>query len=165
MLVAPLVVYAILHGRAGHALVLLGLAGVSDAVDGYLARVLNASSRFGAYLDPAADKILLVSVFLAEGLVRLMPAWLVALVFGRDILIVGMVLWGLAFTKIRRFPPSIWGKLSTVVQITACLLILADGGGVVPRSLIFSAVAVTAVWSGVHYAWSGIRQLRAGAYR
>lgn len=165
LLIAPAAAYAILRGRFHLALLLLACAGVSDALDGYLARRLSVSSRVGAYLDPLSDKVLLVTVFLAEGLVRIMPSWLVALVFGRDILILGMVAWGLAFTSIRRFPPSIWGKISTVVQIAAVIIVLADPELRMSRALVFSAVAVTAAWSGIHYSWSGIQQLRAGAHR
>lgn len=164
ILLAPVAGYAILQGRFHLALLLLGCAGVSDALDGYLARRLSAFSRVGAYLDPISDKLLLVTVYLTQGLVRIMPAWLVALVFGRDILILGMVAWGLVFTRIRRFPPSIWGKLSTLVQIAAAILVLADPDARVNRSLVFSAVAVTTVWSGIHYSWTGIVQLKAGAH-
>jgi cardiolipin synthase len=164
LLIAPAVSYAILQGRFRLSLLLLACAGVSDALDGYLARRLGANSRIGAYLDPLSDKVLLATVYLSEGFVRIMPSWLVALVFGRDLLILGMVAWGLLFTKIRQFPPSLWGKLSTAVQIAAALLVLADPGGAVRRNWVFAAVAVTTAWSGIHYSWSGIRQLWMGAH-
>lgn len=165
LLIAPAAVYSILRGRFGLALLLLVAAGVSDLTDGYLARRLEAASKAGAYLDPVADKALMVSVFLAEGLVRIMPAWLVALVFGRDLLILGMAGWGLLFTKIRRFTPSFWGKLSTVVQIVAAIIVLADTSAWISRSFVFSTVAITTAWSGIHYSWMGIRQLREAAHK
>ncbi len=158
----PFVAFAILHRHFGMALALIGIAGVSDALDGYIARKLGKSSRLGEYLDPIADKILLVTVYLCEGLAGLLPPWLVALVFGRDLLILGIVAWGMVFTRIRSFPPSIWGKLSTAAQIAAALAVLADRDDRLDRGWVLAPVAVTAVWSGLYYCWSGIQQLRTG---
>ena len=91
--------------------------GVTDVVDGFLARRFNASSRLGAYLDPIADKVLLSGTFLVLALTGAMEGWLAVVVLGRDVVILaaaGVLYLG---TGRRNFPPSPWGKLSTFVQI------------------------------------------------
>lgn len=131
----PLIALALLDGKYGRALVLFFVAGVSDAFDGFLARKLGETTRFGAYLDPVADKILLASIYLSLGFAGAMPWWMVGIVFGRDLLILSMVAWGLLFTSVRRFPPSIWGKISTFLQILAALLAMGDRYGIaVPKT-------------------------------
>ncbi len=158
----PFVALAIIQGRSVLALVLLGAAGLSDLADGWLARRMGVSSRLGAYLDPVSDKLLLVTVYFCEGWAGYLPAWLVAMVFGRDLLILAAAGWAMLFTRLRRFPPSIWGKLSTLVQIAVALLVLADQGRVVDRGLVLASAAVTTGWSALHYFWRGVNALRTG---
>jgi cardiolipin synthase (CMP-forming) len=135
------------------------IASASDAIDGWLARKLHAESRFGAIADPIADKLLLSGSYATFWLAREIPAWICAVVIGRDLLIllVAGLVW--RFSEVRDFPPSVWGKFSTFVQIMTGLVIL------VRRSLasdiyfyhaeqwvLWICAAVT-VWSGIHYAW------------
>ena len=164
LLLAPFVAADILHGHYARALVLLFLAGVSDALDGFLARRLGESTRVGAYFDPIADKILLSVVYVSLGIAGAAPWWMVGMVFGRDVLILAMAACGLLFTTVRKFPPSIWGKISTFLQIFAALVvILARAGIPAPAgSALWLMVAGTAV-SGLHYVWIGISQLRASS--
>jgi len=93
------------------------LVGVTDVVDGFLARRYSASSRLGAYLDPIADKVLLSGTFLVLALTGAIEPWLAAVVLGRDLLILAAA--GVLYfaTARRNFPPSPWGKVSTFVQI------------------------------------------------
>ena len=91
--------------------------GVTDVVDGYLARRLHAGSRLGAYLDPIADKILLSGTFLVLALTGANESWLAAVVLGRDVMILATAGVLYMTTKRRNFPPSRWGKASTFVQI------------------------------------------------
>ena len=91
--------------------------GVTDVVDGFLARRFQASSRLGAYLDPIADKVLLSGTFLVLALTGAMETWLAVVVLGRDVLILGAAGVLYLATGRRNFPPSPWGKLSTFVQI------------------------------------------------
>lgn len=156
----PFAALAILNGRPAAALALLALAGLSDFADGWLARRLRATSPLGAYLDPVADKLLLVTVYFCEGWAGFLPAWLVALVFGRDLMILAAASWAMLFTRLRRFPPSIWGKLSTLVQIAVALIVLADPGRLLDRGFVLASVAVTTAWSGLHYFWRGVNALR-----
>ena len=97
------------------------IAGVTDWLDGFLARRLGTSGRIGVVLDPLADKVLLVTLFLALGAARLMPAWLVVLVIGRDVVIVAGALLLRTLRGQRRFLPSVLGKISTFFQIVLVL--------------------------------------------
>ena len=157
----PLIALAIVDGKYGRALLLFFAAGVSDAFDGFLARKLGETTRFGAYLDPVADKILLASIYLSLGFAGAIPWWMVGIVFGRDLLILSMVTWGLLFTSVRRFPPSIWGKISTFLQILAALLAMGDRYGIaVPKAPPLWLMIAATIWSGIHYAWRGLQLLR-----
>jgi cardiolipin synthase len=162
LILAPLVAADIVHGHYGRAILLTFAAGFTDVIDGYLARHFKDSTKVGAYFDPIADKIMLSLIYIALGVAGAMPWWMVAIVFGRDILILGMSLYGLLFTSVRQFPPSVWGKLSTFFQIAAALIVMGDRDGIpVPLKLALSLMVVATVWSGVHYAWRGITLLRA----
>lgn len=144
------------------ALILLALAAATDAADGYLARRYAWTSRLGAWLDPIADKLLLTAVFISLGVLRVVPSWLVWLVIGRDALILLMAAMGLLFTRHRDFPPSVWGKISTVVQIGTALAGVAWCSMQLPDALVWLTAAVTII-SGVHYLWRGVRLLTAGS--
>jgi cardiolipin synthase (CMP-forming) len=161
VLLTPFVAAAILQGSYLRALILFFLAGISDIVDGLLARRLGEATRVGAYFDPIADKILLAVIYISLGVAHDIPWWMVALVFARDLLILGMASYGLLFTSIRKFPPSIWGKLSTFLQISAALVVMGARAGIpAPVELALWLMIAGTAWSGVHYAWRGIVLLR-----
>ncbi len=157
-LTAP-VCWAIVTRRFGVALVLTAIAGATDGLDGFLARRWNAISRFGAYVDPIADKTLLSASYIALGVAGAVPVWLVVLIFGRDLLILAMAGAALLFTSERNFAPSVWGKLSTFCQIATVAAILTAGAFPAWRvpvgPFIFLAAAATA-WSGLGYVWRAI---------
>jgi len=157
LLLAPFVATSILNGAYPRAIALFFFAGITDAIDGFLARKLKQASRAGAYLDPIADKILLSGIYIALGFTHDIPWWMVAIVFGRDLLILAMAAYGLLFTSIRKFPPSVWGKISTLLQISAALAVMCARAGIPNPTAIFvwTMLAATA-WSGVNYAWRGI---------
>lgn len=164
----PWVIAAILEQRTAAALVLLLAAGVSDALDGPLARRRQTVTRLGAYLDPIADKLLLSGSYLAMAVRGLAPAWLVALIFGRDLLILAMAAAALLFTRIREFRPSVWGKASTVTQVVTGVALLVAAGCPWPAWsrvagwLIWVAAAATAI-SGLDYLRQAV--VRLGALR
>jgi cardiolipin synthase len=161
LLLTPFVVLAILNASYGRGLVLFFLAGISDVVDGFLARRLGESTPAGAYFDPVADKILLSAIYIALGIVHAIPWWMVGLVFGRDILILAMAAYGLLFTSVRKFPPSVWGKISTFLQIAAALVVMGARDGIpAPVGLALWLMVAGTIWSGVHYLWQGIHILR-----
>jgi len=165
LVLAPFVLQAIFNRRHAAALALFAAAAATDGIDGYLARRLRAATPAGAYLDPIADKLLLSGVYLALALIGSLPWWLVAVVFGRDLLILGSSAVALLVTQLRAFPPSVWGKASTALQILTAVAFLARNAAGSPLLVTVSAAlvwptAVLTVWSGAHYAWRGVRLLR-----
>ena len=162
---APFAVRAILRGQLRQAFVLLMAAGLTDVLDGVLARWLQAASRLGAYLDPVADKVLLSATYLALGLSGLLPWWLVATVFARDILILAGALAVWLLKQRRDFPPSVWGKLCTFIQtLTGATVLLArawpETGLEVCTPLLLWLTAAATLWSGLDYARRAVRQAR-----
>jgi cardiolipin synthase len=162
----PFVIWAILAGEHGRALFLFACAAVTDLLDGAAARHLGLTTQVGAYLDPIADKCLLSGVFLALALAGLVPHWFVFIVFGRDLYIlfaVGFLLW---LTSLRNFPPSVWGKVSTFVQVVTAVLWMARNWLSTPvlnalSSAMLWPCAVLTIWSGLHYTWRGVQLARA----
>jgi cardiolipin synthase len=164
VLLAPWVAADIFHGHYGRAILVFLAAGLTDVLDGLLARRLSASTPVGAYFDPIADKFLLSVVYVSLGMVHAFPWWMMAVVFGRDLLILAMAAYGLLFTKLRKFPPSVWGKLSTFFQISAVMVVMGDRDGIpAPVTLAVWLMVSTTVWSGIHYAWRGVALLRSNA--
>jgi cardiolipin synthase len=159
----PAIVIALLEGHCGRALWLSFAAAATDGLDGLLARRFEWESRLGAYLDPVADKALLTSVYLCLGAAALMPAWLVWLVVGRDVLILSMTVAAILFTPFRSFPPSVWGKISTAIQIAAALATL--WACAYPDSSANLAVWPLVVLTAIATSWSGLDYLRRGLYR
>ncbi len=164
---APYVAWLMATGRARAGLYWLIAVGLTDIVDGFLARRFGWTSAAGAYLDPLADKVMAGCVYLALGFAGAIPWWLVGIVFGRDILIVAAAGLFMAFTEVRKFEPSVWGKLSTFCQLTAAGFAIGDLAypdlhvGWIVRILVWVAAAAT-VWSGTHYLW---RAVAAGSAR
>lgn len=125
MLILPFILIAMIYHQHGTALMLFLVAVVTDVVDGRVARHFGQKTELGSYLDPLADKLLLSSAFVVQALIGAIPWWLTILVLTRDVVILGTVLVVMLATTIRDFPPSSFGKLSTVVQaITIALVVL-----------------------------------------
>ena len=155
---APFLVACILENRFGIAFTLFIVAGVTDGLDGLLARVLKQRTTLGQYLDPIADKLLLSTLFLVLTYKSLIPTTVTVLVFGRDlaILIVAAVMY--AVVGRRDFGPSVFGKANTVAQITAVAVVLlhqlvAAKWVVILRLVALDATIGLTVLSGLHYAW------------
>jgi cardiolipin synthase len=125
-LLVPAVVLALLSNRVDLALICFVVAGVSDAVDGIVARRFNQQSELGAYLDPMADKLLLVSVFVVLGAMRELPLWLVVMAVARDGLIIAGVLLSSVMSKPVAMQPLFVSKANTAVQIVLVALVLAE---------------------------------------
>src|ERR1700739_3849984 len=120
----PVFLIAIEYERYGLALGILVAAGVSDALDGLLARGLNQKTPLGAYLDPIADKLLMSSSYFVLALKAKIPWWLTILVLGRDVLLLAACAVILITVGYRPFPPSIWGKTTTFFEILLVVLVL-----------------------------------------
>jgi cardiolipin synthase len=161
---APFLVAAILEGHYRLSFVLFVAAGLTDLLDGALARLLKQRSMLGHYLDPVADKLLLSTLFLVLMHKGLMPVLVTVLVFGRDvgILLVAAILY--AAVGRREFHPSLFGKANTLAQITAVAAVLL--GRLTPalwvvyfRTFSLDATMVLTVASGLQYSWSVSRRL------
>lgn len=158
-LVTPFLI-AVIYKSYTLALVLFLLAGVSDFLDGFLARRLNQKSMLGAFLDPLGDKLLTTVAFVSLAFEGLLPAWLAVLVVAKDVYVaLGS---GVAYLggNITTFPPAFWGKLSTVLQIaTVGLLLLLVILGHRPAwlDLLYGATGLVTVIAGVHYVWRGLQ--------
>lgn len=162
--VMPFLVAAVLEGHYGLGFWLFVGAGLTDALDGTLARLLKQRTMLGQYLDPVADKLLLSTLFIVLTHKALIPVTVTVLVFGRDlgILMVAALLY--AAVGRREFAPSIFGKANTVAQVVAVAVVLlhqlvAAQWVVGLRWLaLYSTMALTIV-SGLHYAWITARRL------
>ena len=129
ILLVPIVVWAIATpGTMWIAFLLFLAAGVSDAVDGFLAKRFAMTTVLGAYLDPLADKALIVSIYLTLGINNLIPRWLVILVVSRDILIVGGIMLAWVIGNPLKIKPLLVSKLNTVAQILFACVVLGSLG-------------------------------------
>jgi cardiolipin synthase len=126
ILLVPIIIWAIASNQMEIAFAIFVIAGVSDAVDGFLAKRFNMSSELGALLDPLADKALLVSIYVALGIWGAVPRWLVILVVSRDIMIVGAVIVSWVFGRPIPMKPLMVSKLNTVAQVAFAALVLAS---------------------------------------
>ncbi len=134
ILLVPIIVWAIASSQMEIAFAIFVIAGVSDAVDGFLAKRFNMASELGALLDPLADKALLVSIYVALGIWGAVPRWIVILVVSRDIMIVAAVIVSWLFGKPIPMKPLMVSKLNTVAQVAFAALVLAAlGFGFQPR--------------------------------
>lgn len=155
----PAFIIAVLDGQSSRALWLFVVAGVTDALDGAIARWFNQQSLLGTYLDPIADKLLLTSAYVVLAFPNLnpgqaIPIWVTVLVLARDVLIVIVALVLYLAVGIKRFPPSWVGKLSTVFQVVAVGLVLLSGvfRDAEPAALVcLYAVGGLTLASGLHY--------------
>jgi cardiolipin synthase (CMP-forming) len=164
LVLAPFLVLAVLDGHFPLAFALFVVAGITDALDGLLARLLHQGTLLGQYLDPVVDKLLLSTLFLVlhhEGLISLRVT---VLVFARDlgILMVAAVLY--ATTSIRSFQPSFFGKSNTFAQILAIAAVILSQSWhpewvLWVRKWSLEATVVLTLISGLHYAWRVVRQI------
>lgn len=152
----PFFVMAIKYDRYDLALGILVAAGISDGLDGLLARTLNQKTPLGAYLDPIADKLLLSSSYLVLALKGKIAWWLAIMVLGRDVLILVACAVILLSVGFRSFPPSVWGKATTFFEISMVFIVLVLAVSNWPllqlaQNLCRYIVAVLVMVSGVHY--------------
>jgi cardiolipin synthase len=160
----PATIWLILHHRLDWAFAVFVAAGISDGIDGWLARVLDARSAMGALLDPLADKALLVSVYVTLAATGVLPDWLAILVVFRDVVIVGGLglLWMLGEREEVR--PLAVSKLNTFAQIALAALALAVRGFDLPWAPAVSAlvwvVAATTLLSLLAYVGGAARRPR-----
>ena len=146
ILSVPLIVWAITSGQMLPAFIIFLAAGVSDAVDGFLAKRFNMATELGAMLDPLADKALIVSIYVALSFSEALPRWVVILVVSRDILIIGGFLVAMMIDRPMAVRPHPVSKLNTVAQILLAGLVLAslgmnfDAGWALPALIVLVTI-------------------------
>jgi len=163
LLVGP-VVWLLLTQRFVPAVTVFVIAGLSDALDGYLAKRNGWQSRLGSIIDPLADKLLMVGAYLALGWLALLPIWLVAVVIARDLIIVGgAVFYHLRIARVE-MAPTLISKANTLVQILLVLVVMIAQIHPLPDALLetlMGIVAATTAASGLTYIWTWARRARA----
>lgn len=156
LLLAPLVLL-LLEGKYAAALLIFAVAGISDAVDGYLARRHGWSTPLGAMLDPLADKLLMATTYFMLGWLDLIPHWIVVLVIGRDLIIITGVLAYAHLVNRPEMAPTRISKFNTAAQIVFILSVLTALSGVALASwwlwAWLATMVVTTLWSGIDYVW------------
>lgn len=164
LFIAPFLVLSVLGGDYRMAFALFVVAGITDAMDGLLARMLDQQTLLGQYLDPVVDKLLLSTLFLVLHHAGLISLRVTVLVFARDlgILMVAATLY--ATTSIRNFKPTLSGKSNTVAQIVAVASVIlsqffAPTWVVLLRQWALGATVLLTLLSGIHYAWRAMRQI------
>ena len=162
ILLIPLIVGLLVYEHVEYALVTLVIAALTDALDGTIARMANQKTRFGAYLDPLADKLLLMTTFVTFSFLDMVPVWSVILVVSRDaILLTGTLLAHLTNTTINA-SPTVLGKTTTLFQASYMILVLAlisQGQNPVLLFPLLLTISLLTVLSGLHYIYRGVSQL------
>jgi len=166
IVLVPVIIWALLSGETVFAFIVFLLAGISDAVDGAVARMMDQQTEFGTALDPIADKLMLVSVFLLLAWLGEIPLWLAILVLSRDVLIIVGFLLAFVLGKAVAIRPLFVSKANTFAQIVLAALVMGLLAfdlqmPVVKISLVYATALLTAV-SAIAYTVQGMRYL-AGA--
>jgi cardiolipin synthase len=163
ILLTPLFVILLLKDLFGLALAIFTIAGISDALDGVIARYYNQRTMLGAYLDPIADKILLSSAFIGLAVLKIIPGWLSVIVISREVLIfTGIAVFTITEKKYK-VRPSIVSKCTTAVQISTIFITLLNvniTGLISMRELLYWITAGLTVISGFHYIYIGMNILQ-----
>ncbi len=162
VLLIPFFVIFIINKYFEYAFFTFAIAGITDGIDGLLARITHQRTELGAYLDPIADKLLLSAAFISLAIVEFIPSWLVVIVITRDVIIlVGfLVMWLTSYHP--EIKPSLLSKMTTTFQIITILLVLMLGYSSMFQQLSVIAIYATAILtilSGSHYIYTGARIL------
>lgn len=166
LLSVPVAIWLLLGGEFTAAFWLFLVAGVSDGIDGFIAKHFDQRTALGALLDPIADKALLVSMFVTLGIAGWLPNWLVILVVFRDILIVGGFMLAIALVQSLRWEPVAVSKLNTAMQIALIAVLLGRLGLNIEdfglTHVLIYTVGTTTVLSGAAYLVRWVRSLAGG---
>ena len=165
IILAPIFVIYVINGQVLAALIVFLLCAVSDGLDGVLARLFNQKSKLGAYMDPLADKLVLVAAFVALSIKGILPPWLAVTVIARDT----MILLGILVLFLNRLEviinPSVLSKITTWAQFVTVLIALSQPYVSLITILypyIFYATALLTVSSGLHYMHRGFKMIGEG---
>jgi cardiolipin synthase len=168
IVLVPVIVILLIQGQYGKALACFIIAGVTDGLDGLLARLLNQKTVLGAYLDPLADKALVISMFTTLAIVGVIPGWLAVVVISRDCIILGGILVLTLMSVNLDIKPSFVSKINTTLQLFAiffALLLKIDGAGehfLEAFSVVCWLTATFTVISGADYLRKGMKLINRG---
>jgi len=169
IILVPVVVWAIASGQLRLAFLLFLAAAISDGVDGFLAKRFGMKTELGAYLDPLADKVLIVSIYVTLGITGVIPLWIVILVVSRDIMIVSAIILSWLLDKRVTLKPLTVSKLNTVGQIVLALFVLASRGyhfdGEPVLTILMALVAILTLLSIIFYVGEWVRHMNAADTR
>jgi cardiolipin synthase len=162
VLMTPWILLELAQGRFIYGGWLFGAAAFTDLLDGAVARRFGGETKFGQYLDPVADKLLLSAIYIGLAMGKAIPLWLVAVIFGRDLWILALSGIALAFTGFRQLEPSRWGKASTFLQVMTAIGVMAAWGY---RDAVLTdicnvlewGIAALAVISAIDYTARGVQ--------
>ena len=161
----PLTIWCLASGQWQAAFWVFVFAGISDGVDGFIAKHFNQTSELGAYLDPLADKALLVSIYVTLGILAVLPGWLVILVVFRDVMIIVAVLVSWVMGNPITIAPSYLSKANTAAQIVLAAIVLGvlGFGLIMPEVILVGSVVVAAltVASAANYLTAWLRHMAA----
>jgi cardiolipin synthase len=165
IILAPVFVIYLINDRLSSALVVFLICMISDGVDGMVARLFNQKSRLGAYLDPLADKILLVTAFILLGVRGYLPSWLTVTAIARDVMILlGVLVFHLNRLELRVRPSAV-SKINTCFQFITLSVVLFKGYVLLPPAVyetLYYATAALTITSGLHYMQYGLRTMGEG---
>ncbi len=166
VLLTPLLIIFLIDRRFDLAFAVFVMAGISDGLDGFLARLLKQKTRLGAILDPLADKALLTSSYVTLAVIGLIPNWIAVVVISRDLIIILGVTVLLLFRARVEICPSLISKLTTLIQLITIFVVLASKVLQLHHEILlhflYVATALFTVASGLHYIWLGIQMLGNG---
>jgi cardiolipin synthase len=169
ILLVPVVVWAIAAGQLQFAFLLFMAAAISDAIDGFLAKRFGMTTELGAYLDPLADKALIVSIYIALGVTEVIPRWLVILVVSRDIMIIGAIMLSWLVGRPVQVKPLRVSKLNTAAQILFACVVLASLGFDLQldllTTLLMGLVTVLTLLSVAFYVAEWVRHMNSAETR
>ncbi len=158
IILTPLLVILLINGKFVEALIVFTIAGITDGLDGLIARWMRQKTRIGAILDPIADKLLLTSAYVTLAVIGFLPGWLAVTVISRDVIIVFGVLIIFLFQGEVEIHPSMLGKITTVAQLGTIFMVLVNYdlgwfGRILP--FLYIGTALITVISGLHYMYLG----------
>jgi len=165
IILVPIFVIYMINNNTLASLIIFIIASISDALDGFIARVFHQKSNLGAHLDPLADKILLMTAYITLAILKMIPSWLAVLTISRDVII----LLGVLILYLNRYPvkihPSLLSKTTTVIQVATILVVLSHGYLNIDflRIYAFWLVALLTIASGLQYIRTGMVILSQGA--
>jgi len=163
ILLAPAFVIVLLRHQYFYALIIFAAAGISDGLDGFIAKQYNQKTVLGAFLDPIADKVLILSAYICLSILQIVPNWISVIIIPRDIIIaLGVAIFGI-FNVRFRVNPSLISKFTTCIQIATVMVVLFDPAPqemAMAKSILYWTTAGFTIVSGLHYIYSGVSMLQ-----